>query len=84
MSEPAPKTFPKLFADFMLNDMRGIMRKHKVDDYWDSGVHPHELRILVSFMMGGLLDRKQVRRIVERAIVRHIEQKRGEVDETGF
>jgi len=71
MEPDIPNSFsPKKIANLLLNDFKGLLKKHKVEIN-TCGISPEEFVMLAKLLHIGVIDKKQFREIAENQIVNH-------------
>jgi len=66
----------KRLANFLLNDFKGIVNKHKAS-IADCGISPDDFRQISQLLYVGAIDKKQYKEMVEKRIIEHKEAKCG-------
>lgn len=71
MNEPCPKYY-KTLSNWLTNNFKGICRKHKIEVY-ESGISPEDFGALIYLFCVGIINRKQLEKILEDKIKENYE-----------
>lgn len=64
------KSVEKIIANFLLNDMRGMLNRRKLE-LTDCGISPEAIGFMARMVHLGLVDKRVMRRLIEQWIDEH-------------